>query len=96
MIEIPELSETSARALLQYLYTWEMTKITECSATAVEVFQVAHVYGLGLLEGILKDVFKSCSSEWFGVDAALQLFCYIRKVECCHDLKFVVANTLKM
>lgn len=95
MVDMPDLSEMGVLGLLEYLYTNEITSACSNSNISVEIFEAAHAYELGALERKIKTFLSDQTADWFEVDAALRLFRYVQKVECCKDMKTKIGQILK-
>lgn len=95
VIYIPEVSEEAGRALLEYIYTDDLSRANNNSNIALELFQAAHAYGIHLLELRLKHLLTPKCIEWYGMGMVIQFFKFIREVECCKDMEIKVAQLLK-
>ncbi|CAL8085337.1 unnamed protein product [Orchesella dallaii] len=95
-IIMDDVSEEGVKALLEYIYTWEITEAVRSSKVAVELFQVAHKYDIKQLEEKLARMILQRGNKWFQVDATIDLFRFARKIEAnSGDLKDKAVQALR-
>ncbi|CAL8139430.1 unnamed protein product [Orchesella dallaii] len=85
------------QALLEFIYTLEIPNAIECSKLAVELFQAAHFYEMVQLEEMLSEMIFQKGNSWFDVNAAIELFRFVGKIETysCAKLKSKLVQVLK-
>lgn len=78
-IEMNWVSEGCFRALLEFIYCRDMTRIKRDSKIALELMRVAIKYGIEPLKISLVSLFMMKKDEWFDLDESLYLHLFLGK-----------------
>ena len=80
-VEMPDMTEAGIRALLAYLYCWDILAALQNSSVAFELLQAADKYGIPALYKIVKEVILLKETNRFSVTTSLQLLSFAMKKE---------------
>jgi len=94
-IEMPDVSEECVKAMLEFIYSMKLTEPFNCSMVAVELFHMAHKYDICLLEEKLAEMLPQRATKWYNVNAAVDLFRFVRNVDKYGSLKKKMIQVLK-
>ncbi|CAL8131967.1 unnamed protein product [Orchesella dallaii] len=97
-MKLRDISEECVNALLEFIYTFEISQAGKCSKVAVELFVAANKYEMyNLQEKVTKMLLKR-RNEWFDVTATVELFLFVRKLgrtSTNDELKSKIGQVLK-
>lgn len=80
ILNLPEMSEETARAFVEYLYSWE-TKVPEKQSTVcLALLKASHMYNINALGKAMEEICLKKKADWYSVDVAFKLFMHARKV----------------
>ncbi len=94
-VEMPDMSEQSVRAFLEYLYLWEVKAANKSSLIAFELLHAGHKYDIKKLEESMEKILLSKESIWYNVDVAMKLFLFARNHPEGDQLKMKAIQVLK-
>lgn len=94
-VEMPDMTEESVRAFLQYLYLWEVKEANKSSLIAFELLHAGHKYDIQKLEECMEKILLSKESPWYKVDVAMKLFLFARNRPEGAKLKIKAIQVLK-
>ncbi len=94
-VEMPDMSEQSVRAFLEYLYLWEVKRPNRSSLIAFELLHAGHKYDIKKLEESMEKILLSKDSTLYDVDVALKLFLFARNRPEGAKLKMKSIQVLK-
>lgn len=96
VIEMPDITESGARALLNYIYCNELFGAENNSLTALELLRAAEKYDLPILKELIKRMILTKPKTWFEVDVTVQLYLFSRHLEDGGELKMKAIKLLKL
>ncbi|ODM90024.1 BTB/POZ domain-containing protein [Orchesella cincta] len=79
-LKLKDVSEKCIRALLEYLYTFQISLAVKSSKVTVELFIAANKYEIQPLQDKLAKMILERRNAWFDITATLDLFLFIRKL----------------
>lgn len=85
-IDMSDLSEEGVRALLSYLYYWDIDNATESCDIAFQLFVAGHKFDIARLKKCMKDLLLSKHVSWFQKEVAFKLFLFSRNLRQEEDL----------
>lgn len=87
VIKISDITESSARAFLNYIYCNELFDAENSSQIAFELLKASEKYDLPILKELVKRMLLTKAETWYEVDVAMQLYLLVRHLEGGEDLK---------
>ncbi len=68
------MTEAGVRAMLKFIYCWDLEDASKNCAIAVELLEAGHLYQIELLEDATRKIIWAKPINWLPVDLALKLF----------------------
>lgn len=81
ILKIPDVTENGIRAMLKFIYCWDLEQATENSELALQLLQAAHKYQIQDLENSMIDLFCAMPFKWVSVNSAVKLLLFSKNAE---------------
>lgn len=94
-LNLKDMREDCARALLGFLYYWDLAKPKSDLNLAIELLEAAHKYDIVSLENAMKRILLDKPIWAFDVEQALELFFVSLSIGSLEELKMKAAMVLK-
>lgn len=97
VLDMPNLSEKSVKALLAFLYYWDQTEAEKNSGVAFELLRIGHNYNIPLLEKRMSKLILKKYNDWLEADVAVSLFGFVRGCSCfaAEELRMKAIDVMK-
>lgn len=93
-INMEDITERGVKALLEYLYFWEIREAVTDVSIAFELLKVSHKYNIKELEATMNRLFRTKPFDWFELDVTLELYVFVRELDDLH-LKQKIISALR-
>ncbi len=80
-LEIVDMTAAGVRALLQFIYWWDLEMASKSCVMAFELLKAGHKYLMEDLEKAMTEIFLGMTFEWFSVDLAVKLLLFSKKAD---------------
>lgn len=94
-IKMLDCREVVIKALLAYLYTFDVEIPSKDSELALELLQIGHKYEIKELERAMSELLRNKPNSQFRVGIAIRLFCFARRIANGEKLKEKAVRVLR-
>ncbi|ODM86679.1 hypothetical protein Ocin01_20003 [Orchesella cincta] len=90
-----DVSEEGVKALLDYLYKWDVKVEEMTEQIFLELLHTSHKYNIATLEKLLVNTLLDKADDWFNMNTVLELYFLTVNIETCDLLTDKMLSILK-